>query len=208
MIIGIVGKARSGKDTLASYLLECFENEYKVHYKRMAFAKHLKDMCENHFELSHDQLYGDKKEIPDERFHKPFYQDPDHRYWAPREIMQELGSFYRKIRSDYWVESLRKSILRNGYENVIITDVRHINECNFVKNNKGILIKINRKDAEKIHGMQHESETALDKSDKLFDMTIDNSGTLHELKVVAQDIVHVINVLERTMKEGRVYDGK
>jgi len=202
--IGITGKARSGKNQFAEYLITAF-NHKQIYYESMAFATQLKTMCRDHFGLSDDQLWERGKnlrEIPDERFDKD-----ECIYWTPREIMQELGSFYRKIKSDYWVYALDQEIKKRNYDNVIITDVRHLNECAYIKENKGILIKITRNEVAEIHGMDHESETALNNY-KDFDIEIKNDGTLDDLYEAARKILPAIMKLEKLMERGEMYNGK
>ena len=183
-------------------------------------------MCKVHFDLSDEQLYGDQKEVVDKRFLKekmiPKFageqsmgasvgiecgtiREPMCEYWTSREIMQELGSFYRRINYNFWVESLGKTMEKRGVEDVIITDVRHINECEFVKKKQGVLIKIIRPDADEIHGMTHESEIALDdRPEGYFDIEINNSGTLEDLHGVAEDTSDAIITLENITKKGRI----
>jgi len=215
IIIGMAGKARSGKDTFAGYLMECLKERHQRYFKHAAFADQLKAMCQEHFELFYEQLWGNQKEIQDNRFIKPppkvisssAVLDP---YWTPREIMQEIGSFYRRIDHDFWVKSLNLHLITNDIKDAIITDVRHINECEYIKINKGMLIKISREDDEEIHGMQHESETALDDmSNDYFDIEINNFGTLENLREAAEDTSDAIIMMENMIKKGRIVkDGK
>jgi len=210
MIIGMVGKARAGKDTFAEYLIKCFKGIHHREFKQAAFAAQLKAMCKEHFELSDEQLWGNEKEIVDERFIKPppkaissgTVLEP---YWTPREIMQELGSFYRRIDHDFWVKSLDKYLKTMNIEDVIITDVRHINECEYIKNTQGVLIKIVRENVGKIHGMQHESETALDgMPNYYFDIEINNFGTLEDLYGAAENTSGAVVMIENMIKKGRI----
>ena len=114
MIIGLHGKARSGKDQFGEYLITAFNHKQR-YFEHMAFATQLKNMCKEHFELSDDQLWERGKNIretPDSRFVKQGF--PDGHCWTPREIMQELGSFYRRINYDYWVYALDKEAKKRG----------------------------------------------------------------------------------------------
>lgn len=213
LILGVVGKARVGKDTFGKYLRDVFLSQYNREFKTTAFAHRLKQMCLEHFNLNREQLWGDSKEIPT-KFNKPNSitnimgsTDLDINNWTPREIMQELGSFYRRVDHNFWVRKLDENWKYNNCPDTIITDVRHINECEYVKEH-GILIKIVRDDAADIHGMTHESETALDgKSDDYFDIVINNNGTLDDLQIAAYNAAKVIITLEQ-IKEGRQYNGR
>ncbi len=210
MIIGISGKARSGKDAFGEYLTECFKEKHQREFIHMAFAMQLKMMCKTHFDLDDEQLWGDKKETDDRRFRK----NPPHKagilmaqYWTPREIMQELGGFYRKITYDYWVMALDHEMKKQNYKDIVITDVRHINECEYVKNNKGVVIRVIREDADKIHGMDHESEIALNEYTG-FDIEINNSGTLEDLYKAAENTSDAIITIERLMTKEEIYNGE
>jgi len=68
MIIGVAGKARSGKDQLTKFIKEEFEEKHNRKFYDAAFAFELKNMCKFQFGLSDEQLWGDKKEWADERF--------------------------------------------------------------------------------------------------------------------------------------------
>jgi adenosyl cobinamide kinase/adenosyl cobinamide phosphate guanylyltransferase len=214
MKIGIVGHARVGKDTFAEYLIECLKKRHQRDFKHVAFAAQLKEMCQEHFELTNEQLWGDKKEEWTKFVRKPKINldgykgsvlEPLEDYWTAREIMQELGSFYRRIDHDFWVKALNMYLISNDIKDAIITDVRHINECEYVKINKGILIRIIRTGADEIHGMDHESETALDDvPDGYFDLTIVNNWSLEELEVVAEESSDIIINLENMINKGRI----
>jgi len=219
MIIGVSGRARVGKDTITGFIKEEFEKNHNRKFYDAAFAFELKNMCKFQFGLSDDQLWGDKKEEPDRRFLKEesvwtseYQGDTDLiEYWTPREIMQEMGAFYRKIDRDFWVKGLRKFLqaeVLKGHKDFIITDVRYKNEVEFIKNRKGFLIRIERnlEGKDQIHGATHESETNLD-GYKDFDMYIDNNGDLNDLKIASCNIVNGILSMEKLIKNGGIYNG-
>jgi len=205
-VLGISGHARSGKNTFADFLVEEFLLNGR-YFHQIAFADELKRLCMSMFGLEQDQLWGNKKEHPDLRFvkgsHYGLSSNPSE-YWTPREIMQEVGSFFRKIDYDFWVKVVDKSLKQqasngSGRSDWIITDVRHLNEAWYVKEN-GFLINIVRPDADEIHGMTHESETALDEY-KDYDLVITNSGKLEDLQKAAKDAVNLILKLENLKGE-------
>lgn len=226
MIIGVGYKSRSGKDTLAGFIREEFERQYNRKFYEAAFAFELKNMCKFQFGLSDDQLWGDKKEIEDKRFPKR----PDINWdgasfkcgtimepiccWTPREIMQELGEFYRRIDYDFWVKGVKKFLdheVLKGHGDFIITDVRHTNEAVFIKSEKGFLINVgrdldNRSANQTLHGTSHVSEISLD-SYEGFDMFVDNNGDLADLKVASYNIVKAIIRIEHLMNNGGLYNG-
>jgi len=188
MIIGISGKARSGKNTFADFLVDVFYTRFNRKFELMAFADELKYLCKIQFDLSYEQLWGDSKEEPDYRYKK---QNGD--FWTAREIMQAIGEFYRSIDYDYWIRALDKNIGDNSIKDVIITDVRYPNEFNYIKQNNGFVIRIYRDKSPTIHGSSHPSECSLDNfDDDLFDVVIYNDRTLDDLYLTAYNTVEFI----------------
>ncbi len=206
MIIGISGKARSGKDTFAEMLATELNNEGAYPpYVMMAFANELKLRCQAAFDLTWEQLWGDDKEVPDERYVKvprttltgtgemPIV------YWTAREIMQNYGAFYRTIDNEFWVKNLFKVIEDKEYTNVIVTDVRYTNEADYILNNGGYVIRINRESKDAVHNKTHPSEIELDYY-KRFDFTVINNRGLGELKESAKDVSRFLKQSEKDFK--------
>jgi len=182
-LIVISGKARSGKDTLG----EIMKQKFKESYFTMAYANALKRKCKEDFDLNHRQLFGNLKEIPDNRYPKS-----DGGFWTPREILQHMGTeAYRAVEDGFWVRQLFKYIDRNHLENVIITDGRFPDEINVVKDKGGIHIRIYREDEGAAQGQNHASETSLDNAPAA-DYNINNDGTIAELEAITEEIIKEI----------------
>ena len=198
MIIGVTGKARSGKDTFAEMLAEELYGRTKKKFVLMAYATELKKRCQKDFDLSYEQLWGDDKEVEDKRYKnypaghtKGLDEEPDV-YWTAREIMQAYGQFFRTIHYDFWVDYLFRTIEDKEYPNVIVTDVRHPNEADPVKEKGGIVIKVvsERSNKTDIHGETHISETAMD--DYEADYVVRNDWGLSELRGSARELATLI----------------
>lgn len=187
MFFGICGKARSGKDTFAKLFAQELFNTGHGTYVLVAYATELKNMVQKHFDLSWDQLWGDLKEVPDERY----FNQSTGKYWTSREILQSYGEFYRSIHSNYWVNALFDKIEDKEFKNVIVTDVRHVNEVEEIISRGGSMILVEREDRAAIHGEDHISETALNNYQT--DFIVNNSGTLEDLRVAASNIVNIIS---------------
>ena len=198
MIIGIVGKARSGKDTFAEMLAEEIFERFGKRFVLMAYAQELKLRVQRDFDLSYDQLWGDSKEIEDKRYTKAWVNNMvagrrdtseiESHHWTPREIMQAYGEFYRSIDKQFWVNNLFRAIEEKEYKGVIVTDVRHPNEADPIRERKGYVIKVisERSDKQEIHGSDHISETAMDNYDGI-DFLVENNAGLEELKQKAKE---------------------
>ena len=149
MIIGLGFKARSGKDTVADYLIENYG------FKRLAFADALKEGCRHIFELNDEQLYGELKEVEDD-------------YWGvtPRYILQKVGTECMRdgYSEDIWVKAVGKKIHSDKTSNWVITDCRFPNEADAVKEWGGLVVRLDRVESGASGGVsKHPSETAMEK---------------------------------------------
>lgn len=121
MIVGVCGKAGSGKDTIADILV-------KDHgFVKVAFSDPLKRICRDVFDWSYDSLWGpsEKRNEPDARYPQPFTakeeeqaaialkkdvdsvhrEYPVTRFLTPRFALQQLGTEWgRNCYPDIWVE--------------------------------------------------------------------------------------------------------
>ena len=179
MIIGISGKAGSGKDTAAKMLEVLYANPdisyedfVNKRYKNFAdilivhFADALKETAQVLFRLGEwetNTQEGKKTTIN----------------WigkTVRELLQGIGQGLRDaIDFDLWVKILFANT--KGWSNYIIADVRYPNEIKAIKERNGILLRIDRKGA---GAGNHSSETALDDY-KEWDVHIENNGSIEDL---------------------------
>lgn len=205
MLIGISGKARSGKDTFAAMLAKELQKQTGQAYVLMAYAHELKIRVQKDFDLSYEQLWGNEKEIGDKRYIKPLPDDvgiPSKgiiHYWTAREIMQNYGQFFRTIDYDFWVKNLFKVIEEKEFENVIVTDVRHINEVNAVVDRGGFHIRVEREEDGNVHNREHISETALDGGHRV-DFNVINNWTLKHLEVAAAEVAEFLIEINKKEK--------
>ena len=179
MIIGISGKAGSGKDTAAKMLEVLYANpdiSYEdfanKRYKNFAdiqivhFADSLKETAQVLFRIGEwetNTQEGKKTTIN----------------WigkTVRELLQGIGQGLRDaIDPNLWVKILFANT--EGWSNYIIADVRYPNEVYAIKEHNGVLIRIDRKGA---GAGNHSSETALDNY-KEWDVHIENNGSIEDL---------------------------
>ena len=175
MIIGITGHARHGKDSTADVIVKYFG------YKKHALADVMKEACRVIFGWTDEHLYGDKKDMVDERFGV-----------SPRHALQSLGTEWGQYKlSEYdsfkettgrklWVNSL----LNRVHGDTVIADVRFPHEAEAIRERGGFIIRVNR-DYE--IDLSHESERAIDEINP--DFTIQNRGNLIDLEWVVCDLI-------------------
>ena len=174
-LVGISGKAKAGKDTIADYLLE------RGWGNKVSFAGNLKKVCAEFFGIDISCFYDQTKKkeffsspvvltqsLVDELVFSilgdnvsPIQVSDNIELRTPRELLQVVGTdILRKAHTDCHVLMLIRELSgrRNGF---IIPDVRFPNEAKFVLENGGFLVRINRP-KEFILSSNHLSETALD----------------------------------------------
>lgn len=126
MLVGLTGLMGSGKSTVAEFL------EREDGFQRHRMGKPLKDMIRC-LGLSDDHIEGDLKEVSTDLLGGA----------TPRYAMQTLGTEWgrKMIHPDLWVKAWEAG-LPDG--DVVCEDVRFTNECEVIRRNGGIIIRIDR----------------------------------------------------------------
>ena len=186
-IIGFLGAKHTGKDTAGNYLIE------KFNYTKYAFGDPVKDICKTMFSLTDSQITDPtEKEMIDPR-------------WgiSPRTMFQRIGTEFGQIglyklfpelkgKVPYrtlWVKLVEDWVKKNKSKMIVITDIRFEHEIKAIKDNNGVIMKINR---ETEFNDNHISEIELKTIDQsLIDYTIDNNYTLDDLYSQLDTIIYV-----------------
>jgi hypothetical protein len=170
MIIGFGHRKRAGKDEAASALVD------GANFASFSFAGPLKRGLMEIFDLSEEQVYGDLKEVVDERWGH-----------TPRHLLQHAGTnLFRAWIPDIWV---RRTIMVLGSGDYVIPDVRFPNEAQAIKDAGGIVVKVDRPSLPPLTADSHDSETAL-ADYRHWDAVIVNDGSLHSLHMKAIEVWH------------------
>lgn len=192
--IAICGKANSGKNTTAQLLSASIKENFRYsnfNTQLMAFADPIKEMISLMFPyLNKDLLYGPSKlraEIIPEAF-------KDKQPLTIRQSLIDLGTGVgRSYNEDIWINAFKYKFnnIKTHNNIVIVTDIRFINEFNYLKSENFYVIKLLRDSELKIN---HSSETNQDSiNDRNFDYILYNNGTLSDLKIevhkIAKNIV-------------------
>jgi hypothetical protein len=126
MIIGLIGNQRSGKDTIADYLV------YHK-FKKLSFADPIKDISKSLFNWSDETCYGSSKDILDNKtgiVPREFFK------WFGTTIMQHTfdTTFPDKtIKSrSIWASKILNDVdnymQQDSNQNIVITDFRFMHE--------------------------------------------------------------------------------
>jgi len=154
-LIGIAGKARSGKNTAASYLL----NKLGGNWSAASFADPMKAML-NAIDVD---TSDEAKDLPSNQYGV-----------STRHMLQTLGTEWGRnlIADDFWLTVFESM---NAGRCLIVPDVRFDNEADLIRKH-GFLIHIKGRGG---IGGGHVSEQTL--AVKPGDIVITNNGTLSEL---------------------------
>jgi len=184
-LILLSGKKRTGKDTVADYLVK------QYNFESRAFANKLRGYAYQflHYFLDYEGapqvVYNDTlKDIPITNKCGLEIQFKNEAL-TPRKLLQYLGTdvFRDNFDSDFWVNKVITSLQNHDFvNNFVITDCRFPNEIDKVKDELENFYNITSIRIHRNTGLHdtHLSETALDDYTD-FDYVIENNGTLEEL---------------------------
>lgn len=174
MKIAIVGKMRSGKDTVGNIFKDELHDCLQVN-----FGDGIKRIVRTYF----PKIYAEGK---------------------PRTLLQKIGQDFRKLDPYVWVVSHSRDVEEalNNYphEHVITTDLRQMNEYYYLKQKGFVVVKVEadedlRKeriikagDSYDMSNLHHETEVAVDHIP--YDFLITNNGTKEELQEKTLDLLY------------------
>jgi len=181
-LIGIHGLKQSGKDSVALYLHQSYQNVW-----REAFADTLK--------YSASVLFG----VPYDEFNDPELKAQIHPHWGitrrfmlqffgTEMVRDNMGTLLPSVGEDFWYQRLAYRLNGNPWDDVsydeedtvIIPDVRFQNEYNWIMANNGIVIHLTRpRDSDIIDPHKSEQPIIFTVPEATYALT--NDGTLEEL---------------------------
>ena len=138
VILGIVGKAGSGKTTAAKHLVDYYG------FTRMAFADEIKHMAVEYFGLTREEAFETK---------------PPH----ARTILQGIGTLIRtQFDRLFFVQKLADRLHSSRAEMIVIDDIRLPEEADFVREIGGVVVRLECSDRETLlSGSPAEHETEI-----------------------------------------------
>jgi hypothetical protein len=169
IVIGITGKARVGKDTLAGLLLSLTGGRGV----RMSFADPIREFIASLTGYSVATLAdGPLKEAPID-----WLDDK-----SPRQMMQTLGTEWGRnmIDPDLWIKVAGKRLERVQHDVplVVFPDVRFDNEAKLIRRMGGTVVHLLRSGAAQVNA--HASEAGI--SSGMNDWQIVNDGSMTDLR--------------------------
>lgn len=181
VIIGLTGRARSGKDTVGQHYVQ------NHGFGRWALATPIKAMVHAGFNLNPDDYVTHEQReaiIP----------------WlgcSIRHLWQTLGTQWGRdcVNTAVWLMVAQEAcgrMIGNGARGVVITDVRFENEAEWVRSAGGVVVHVKRPDAPQLEGasQNHESEKGVEIGPR--DRVIVNDQTLPDLYKDASNLLFSI----------------
>ena len=164
MIIGLTGYAQSGKDAVAKVLVE------RYGYKRVAFADKIREFL---LEVNPIMYNGGRLSV----LVDSFGWDVAKAQPEVRRLLQDLGVGARKLFGDgFWIKQALAPKLT--HQNIVVTDVRFINEAEMIQHLDGQIWRIKRLGVAAVN--DHVSESEMD--DYKVDQIFVNNGALDDLE--------------------------
>jgi hypothetical protein len=164
-LVGLHGRARSGKDTVAQLLAD------KHDFARLTFASPIKDALLLMFGLRREDFEGAAKEATID--------------WldvSPRHLMQTLGTEWgrKHVADDVLIRHAARRLahIQRYARRVVISDVRFENEAQWIRSHGGEIWHIKRRETAGAV-RSHTSEAGIDFRPE--DSILVNDGTLAEL---------------------------
>jgi hypothetical protein len=167
--IALLGRARSGKDTVAARLVE------RHGFTRVAFADPLKRMAEtvSPFVPTSPGVVVQLAPL----IRDVGWEYAKDRYPEVRRLLQWIGHTVRDLDPEFWVRVALHSV-EAAPGPVVVTDVRYPNEAEALRARGFRMVRVVRPGQDLVSS--HVSETALDRYPP--DLRVLNDGTLDDLR--------------------------
>lgn len=159
-LIGILGRSRSGKDTVANIISKLYPN-----YVICRFAQPIKNALQEIYNFTPEQLEDDQKELVDPRYNI-----------SPRQAMQEMTYFYLNKHGAGFFSDKLFSQFDNKNNQIIIPDVRYEHDIHQIHKRGGIILKITRPSLK----LQHSVENNINELKGDYELV--NDGTIKDLE--------------------------
>lgn len=185
LVVGLGYEANSGKDACVKHLMALYSGSKIIH---TSFARELRyeihnemyDVMADHRCSSSEALQAmcERERVEFDPFASKSEMDP---FGKQRRLLQAWGMRQRAIDPFYWIHKVAQEISSSQADLVLISDLRFVNEAEFIRDRGGKTIKVHRPIKDKLegHAAKHVSEHEL--ADYAFDYTILNNGILKQL---------------------------
>lgn len=186
--VALCGKQEVGKNLTAKLIAKELCDARK-NYKILAFADPIKNMVLQMFPASDKKCLFGSSQLRNEVI--PGNIIKDGKLLTYRQVLIDLGTLARQYDPNVWVKAFDERIKAlTAQKLVICSDLRFVNEMNYLKENGFFIIRIKRNAVNK---SKDATETEQDKiTDEQFDYILENNGTIKDLKANISEIVGLL----------------
>lgn len=175
MIIGLLGRARAGKDTVATMLQTILQQNHDKEYSIVRLAEPIKAAVSALYGVSRDILEGPDKEVVMHNYNI-----------TPREAMQEVTRYYMKKHGDDFFSQRVFTQYKNS--NIIVPDIRFSTDTQKIKENNGIVIKVVRDNNQ----VSYTCEDTVDNC--TYDFILHNDKSLYDLQKKVEELSQKLRI--------------
>lgn len=191
MILGLHGNTDSGKDTFADFLVE------RHGFKKIGLGDKIKEIA---YDLDVSVSYTDddgKTRVGSVRklVDRYGFEDLKDRSMEFNQFLVSIGQGLRKhLGDDVWIRAIETEVwsAKNQNHNIVIKDVRQINEFDFIRKLGGRVIRIIRPGTEAF-GIDSLLDDQLKFRGVTYDYSVNNGGSKEALGIHASNIYTLIN---------------
>lgn len=186
-LVGLVGRKRAGKDSVAAALVE-------VHgFRRYAFADALRRAALTADPFIVGPLLADEPQPLSAIVHTLGWEGlKNSKYGADsRSFLQHLGMAIRELDEGFWLRKVTAPAAKDRFAGtpVVVTDVRFTNEADAIEAAGGVLVRVERPGVD--DGDSHVSETEL--ATRPTRCKVVNDGTLEDLQARASALYRLVS---------------
>jgi hypothetical protein len=194
--IGIIGRARVGKDTAGKWFVD------NRGYERIGFADALRLAAWKIDPITRADFFGPQRRWSDNIAGDGSYERAKDEIPEVRRFLQAFGAAIRDIDEDFWLRAALKKVTaaNEAGSPVVITDVRYPNEAESLRRAGFHLVYIDRPG---VPHLVHESEGALTAEDA--DYLIENSSDLEHFVREVAGLMDKVDRFESRRQYGRSY---
>ena len=192
--IAICGKKNVGKNTLSQLICQEMEHRRRFDseiflYDILAFADPIKEMILLMFPQAKRECLFGSSELRENII--PDALNQDGKPLTYRQALIDLGTLGRKYNPCIWVQTFEDRVkkIRSGYSTdlIICSDLRFMEELEYLKANNFTLIKLLRHSVSKLDNATETVQDGIPNSQ--FNFIVENNGTIEDLQHKAFEIV-------------------
>lgn len=188
--IAISGKAKSGKNSFASFLISHatkISTEGLESALILAFADPIKHTVLSMFPKADENCLFGPSELRSEVIPGD-YKDKNGNLLTYRQALMDIGALGRSYDENFWIDKFNRQVKTyRNVELIIASDLRFVNEFEYLKDNSFFTVRILRNDCAIINDSSETEQDTIPNSK--FDLIIYNNASINDLDKSAKTLI-------------------